>query len=158
MTNQIITLAIVILLGLLYLFFFAKVQNLFFNSISTAKNNAILTLFSASLIMASVNLVEVAEISEDAIRFFLNEGKLFKAIYFSFFFFLGMWIFSLALFRISFLIISLLSKENEKSELNKNNIEIALTHSIIVIALAFVIAPVLVNIAHGFIPYPDLPF
>jgi hypothetical protein len=158
MTNQIITLAIVILSGLLYLFFYAKIQNSFFNSISTVKNNAILTLYGASLISASINLIEVAEISEDAIRFFINDGLIFKAIYFSFFFFLGMWIFSFVLFRISFLIISILSKENEKSELNKNNMEIALTHSIIVISLSFVIAPVLVTIAQGFIPYPDLPF
>ena len=158
MTNQIITLAIVILLGLLYLFFFAKVQNLFFNSISTKKNNAILILYGASLISASINLVEVAEISEDAIRFFLNENLLFKAIYFSFFFFLGMWVFSFALFRLSFFVISLLTQENEKSELNKNNIEISITHGIIVIALSLLIAPVIVNIAHGFIPYPELPF
>jgi uncharacterized membrane protein YjfL (UPF0719 family) len=69
-----------------------------------------------------------------------------------------MWIFSLVFFRFSFLITALLTKEKEEDELIKNNIELALIHAVILIALSYVIAPSLIQIASKFIPYPKLPF
>ena len=69
-----------------------------------------------------------------------------------------MWLFSLGLFHVSFLITGMLTTESEKDELSKNNIEVALLHSIILISLSFIIAPALTKIASSFIPYPELPF
>ena len=69
-----------------------------------------------------------------------------------------MWIFSLVFFRLSFIVVGLLTPENEEDELMKNNIEIAAIHAIILIALSFVISPALIQIASEFIPYPKTPY
>jgi hypothetical protein len=69
-----------------------------------------------------------------------------------------MWVFSLLFFRFSFIIVGFLTPENEEDELIKNNIELAVVHAIILIALSFLIAPALIQIASEFIPYPKMPF
>ena len=56
------------------------------------------------------------------------------------------------------MVIGLLTPEKEEDELVKNNIELALIHSIILISLSFIIAPALTQIASEFIPYPKMPF
>jgi hypothetical protein len=54
--------------------------------------------------------------------------------------------------------VSLITKEDEKVELNKNNIELALVHGTILIIIAFLVGPALSQFAASFIPYPKLPF
>jgi hypothetical protein len=159
MNKEIINLIILLSFGILYLFFFAKVQHLFFKKYSqTNKNHAILIIFIASLISASINLIHIAELTTNANLFFLQMGDYVNTIIYSLSYYAGMWIFSLVFFRFSFLITALLTKEKEEDELIKNNIELALIHAIILIALSFVIAPSLIQIASKFIPYPKLPF
>lgn len=159
MKSEIINLLSLLVLGLLYLFFFAKIQHIFFKKFSqTNKNHAVLIVFVASLIAASINLIHISELTANANRFFLKSGDFVNAIVFSLSYFAGMWVFSLILFRLSFLVVGLLTPENEEDELMKNNIELALIHAIILIALSFVIAPALIQIASEFIPYPKMPF
>lgn len=159
MTKEIINLLILLILGLLYLFFFAKVQHRFFQHLSQPKkNNAVLIVFVASLISASVNLVHIADLAADAVRFFLKAGNYGSSILFAVSFFAGMWIFSILLFRLSYLVVGFLTPEKEEDELLKNNIELAIIHAVILISLSFVIAPALVKIAAEFIPYPKMPF
>lgn len=159
MKFDIITLVLLLVYGVFYLFFFAKIQNRFFGHLGNPKkNHAVLILYISSLISASINLVHIAEVANNAIEFFLNNGDYIKTILFVSGFFVGMWIFSIVLFRFSFLIVGFLSKEKEEDELLKNNIELALVHSIVIITLSFLISPALVNIASELIPYPKLPF
>ena len=156
---EIINLIILVVLGLFYIYFFAKIQNAFFQKLSQPKkNSAVLIVFISSLVAASINLVHISDITNDAIRFFLKGGKFMEAILYAVSFFAGMWIFSLLLFRFSYLFVGLLSPEKEDDELQKNNIELAIIHAVILISLTFVIAPPLVKIAAEFIPYPKLPF
>lgn len=159
MKSEIINLLLLLVLGLIYLFFFAKMQHIFFQKLSQPKkNNAVLIVFIASLIAASINLTHISDLTSDAVRFFLKSEDYLKALLFSVSYFAGMWIFSLVFFRLSFIIIGFLTSEKEEDELLKNNIELAVIHAIILIALSFVIAPALVNIASEFIPYPKMPF
>jgi hypothetical protein len=159
MNNEILNLILLLALGIVYLFFFAKIQHLFFQKFSqTNKNNAMLIVFIASLISASINLIHIAELSTNANIFFLKMNDYVSALIYSLSYFASMWIFSLVLFRLSFLIVGLLTPEKEEDELIKNNIELALTHAIILVALSFVIAPALIQIASEFIPYPKMPF
>jgi hypothetical protein len=159
MKNEIINLLSLLSLGLLYLFFFAKIQHRFFQNLSQPKkNNAVMIVFVASLISASVNLVHIANLASDAVRFFLKAGSYGYSILFAFSFFAGMWVFSILLFRLSYLVVGLLTPEKENDELLKNNIELAIIHAVILISLSFVISPALVKIAAEFIPYPQIPF
>ena len=146
-------------LGLLYLFMFAKIQHAFFLKLSQPKkNHAVLIVYVASLIAASINLVHIAELTSNATRFFLKTEDYGNAVVYSLAYFGGMWVFSVLFFRFSFIIVSYLTPENEEDELIKNNIELAVIHAIILIALSFVIAPALIQIASEFIPYPEMPF
>ncbi len=159
MKNEIINLVSLLSLGLLYLFFFAKIQHRFFQHLSQPKkNNAVLIVFIASLISASVNLIHIADLTADTVRFFLKSGNFGSSILFAFSFFAGMWVFSILLFRLSYLVVGLLTPEKEEDELLKNNIELAIIHAVILISLSFVISPALVKIASEFIPYPKIPF
>lgn len=159
MFEELFNLLVLFTLGLLYLFMFAKIQHAFFLKLSQPKkNNAVLIVYVASLIAASINLVHIAELTANASRFFLKSENYVNAMMYSFAYFAGMWAFSLLFFRFSFIIISYLTPENEEDELIKNNIELAIVHAIILIALSFVMAPALIRIASEFIPYPEMPF
>jgi hypothetical protein len=159
MLHEFFILLSLLVLGLAYLFLFAKMQHLFFQKLSQPKkNHAVLIVFIASLIAASINLIHISELTANAIRFFLKSDDYLTALLFSVSYFAGMWIFSLVFFRLSFIVVGLLTPENEEDELMKNNIEIAAIHAIILIALSFVISPALIQIASEFIPYPKMPF
>jgi hypothetical protein len=159
MKSEIIILFFLMVLGINYLYFFAKIQSRFFQRLSQPKkNHAVLIVFISSLISASINLIHIADLTADAARFFLKYGNFLNSILFAVAFVVGMWLFSLILFRVSFLIVGLLTNEKEEDELIKNNIELALIHAVILISLSFVIAPALVKIAAEFIPYPKMPF
>ena len=156
---NLINLLILFALGIVYLFFYAKIQRSYFKKFGEGSRPlAVSILFLASVISASVNLVHIAEQAADANRFFLSAGSYGKSIVYSLAYFTGMWLFSLGTFYASFLITSLLTTETEKDELVNNNIEFALLHGIILISLSFIIAPPLTKIASSFIPYPELPF
>ncbi len=60
--------------------------------------------------------------------------------------------------KLSFIIIGYLTPEDEKVELNKNNIELACLHTIVLVILTVVITPALIALASQFIPYPEMPF
>lgn len=159
MKTEIINLGLLLALGMVYLFFFAKIQHVFFQKFSQQKkNHAVLIVFVASLIAASINLIHIAELTANANRFFLRAEDYIQTLIYSLSYFVAMWLFSILFFRLSFIFIGFLTPENEDDELMKNNIELAVIHGVILIALSFVIAPALIQIASEFIPYPKMPF
>jgi hypothetical protein len=158
MINHTINLICLLIFGIVYIFTFAKVQNLFFSKISNPKNQATVVLFIASITSACVNLFHIADAASDALLFFLEHNDIIKGILFVSGFFIGAWIFSFLFFRLSFFIVGYLTPENEVDELIKNNKEISWLHALIIIALTFVISPPLSKIATNLIPYPQMPF
>jgi hypothetical protein len=156
--NNSIDLVILISLGVLFLFSYGKMKSTLLSKFGKTKNNAITILFLGSIIASAVNLVHISSAASDAVLFFLKKNDIIMAIFYALCFFVLTWLFSLILFKFSFVVVSYLTKEDETDELIKNNIEIALLHAIILITLTFVIAPALVKIAVSFIPYPDMPF
>jgi hypothetical protein len=158
MKTGIINLVLLMSLGIAYMFAFAKIQQRFFAKFSTpTKNMAVIILFVSSLLMAGINLIHIADLTNEASSYFLNLNQVNNAIIYAISYFVGMWVFSLLFFRVSYLIVGMLTAENEDDELMKNNTELAWTHAAIIIILTFVIAPALVNIAADFIPYPKIP-
>jgi hypothetical protein len=158
MINNVINLLCLLILGIIYIFTFSKVQDLFFSKITKPKNQSSIILFIASIGSACVNLFHISAAASDALLFFLEHDNILKGILFATGFFAGAWIFSLLFFRLSFFIIGNLTPENEVDELVKNNKEIAWLHAVIIIALTFVISPPLSKIATSLIPYPQMPF
>jgi hypothetical protein len=158
MINNSLNLLSLIFLGIIYIFTFSKVQNVFFSKISQPKNQATIILYIASIGAACINLIHISDAASDAMLFFLEKEAIFKGLIYSTCFFASSWIFSFVFFKASFFIVGSLTPENEIDELIKNNKEIAWLHSIIIIALTFVIAPALNKIAVSAIPFPKLPF
>lgn len=158
MLNEWIDLGTLTILSIFYLFTFARVQSNFFDKYLEEKNAAILIVFGSSLLAAGINLNHISDTSSDAMRFLISQNEWAKAIGFALLFFAGMWIFSYALFRVTFFITGFLTPESELNELRKNNIEIALVHAIIILVLSFVLAPAITRVASHFVPYPTLPF
>jgi len=158
MNTGLLNLLVLMVLGIGYMFGFIKMQQRFFAKFSNpTKNQAVLIVFIASLLMAGINLYHVADLTNQAFTFFVSNNQLSSAITYAVGYFAGMWVFSLIFFRFSYLVVGMLTHENEDVELTKNNVELAWTHAVILIVLAFVIAPALINIAAGFIPYPKFP-
>jgi hypothetical protein len=156
--NNGLDLIILLFFGVLFLFIYAKLKEKLLEKYNGAKNNAISIIFISSLVATSINFIHISEAASDAILFFLEKDKLFNAVLYAGIFFTTTLIFSIAIFKFSFFIVSILTKEDETDELIKNNTEIAWLHAVILVALTFIIAPALVKIAVSFIPYPDMPF
>jgi hypothetical protein len=158
MNTGVMNLLVLSVLGIGYMFAFTKLQQAFFAKFSNpSKNQAVLIVFISSLLMAGINLYHIADLTNQALTFFVNEKQLSNAFLYAIGYFAGMWVFSLIFFRLSYLAVGILTPENEDVELTKNNVELAWTHAVILVVLAFVIAPALTNIAAGFIPYPKFP-
>ena len=159
MISQTISLIILLLLGITYLYAFSKVQNRFLQHLSQPhKNIAVMILFFSSLTAAAINMIYAAGLSSDAITYFQKSSSFLNIISFSVSFFSISVVFSLALFRLSFLIVGFLTPENEDNELIKNNIEVAILHAVILLSITIMLAPALVKIEAQFIPYPKIPF
>ena len=101
MTHQIINLLTLLILGILYMYAFAMLQNKFFSKLTNPKNQSVLILYIAAITSASINLIHIADISSDALLFFLDQGSYLKGISYSVAFFIGMWLFSLAFFKLA---------------------------------------------------------
>lgn len=159
MKTEIFVLLMLFGYGIIYVFMFYRLQQFLFRKFNMSNaNNAVLILFISSLISASVNLIHIADIAADAFRYFIGAGSYSKGLVYSLLFFVGMWIFSILLFQVSFVIVGAMTRENETDELVKNNMFLALVHSVILLSLSFIISPSLVKLAAGFIPYPEMPF
>lgn len=157
MSVHLSNLLMIALFGIAYLFAFMWVIKRWFTH-PERQSPAFITVRIAALAAASINLYSIADISSDAAFFFLESGNYRSAFLFSAGFFSGMWIFSMLLVALSYLIVGLLTPEKELEQLADNNMELALTHGVILIALAFVISPALVRVANQFIPFPETPF
>lgn len=157
MSVHLSNLLMIALFGIIYLFAFKWVINRWFTH-PDRQSPAFITVRTAALVAASINLYSIADISSDAAFFFLEAGNYRSALFFAAGFFSGMWVFSMLLVALSYLIVGLLTPEKELEQLARNNMELALTHGVILIALAFVISPALVRVANQFIPFPDAPF
>ena len=132
--KEIINIILLMILGIVYLVAFTKIISAFLNKLTTQRNNAIITLFISAIAAAGIVVIDISKVISDAFLF-------------SFLFFHG-----------SFFLVSLITKDDEKVELNKNNIELALVHGTILIIIAFLVGPALSQFAASFIPYPKLPF
>jgi hypothetical protein len=153
MATTSLNLALIILVGIGYLFSFAQVISYRLNKMVTPKNSAMLVLFFSAIIAAGINLYNVSEAASNAFIFFMDRKDIVKGILYFLGFNLGMWLFSLLFYLVSFFIVGILTPGDEKLELKRGNMELAGMHGIIL-----VIAPALTALATQFIPYPELPF
>lgn len=156
--KEIINIALLIIFGVLYLTSFTKIQSMYFNKIWKVRSNAITILYLGSILSAGIVLIDISKSMNDAYSYFYDQDQFVNALFFLFLYFIGAWVFSLGLFHSSFILVSIITKENEQNELSNNNSELALVHAAIIILLSLVVAPTLAQLASSFIPYPELPF
>jgi hypothetical protein len=156
--KDLINIVLIIILGVIYLISFTKVQSLYFNKLSSVRTNAITILYLSSILAAGFVLLDISKSMSEAYNFFYDQNNISSAFLYLGLYFLGAWSFSIGLFYVSFFFVSILNKHDEKAELSKNNIEIALIHSAVLLILSLMLSPALSSLASSFIPYPELPF
>lgn len=155
--KEIINLLLIVLLSIIYLVFYTKIQQQFFNRKFGIKNNALTILFLSSLLSSGIVLIDISKAISDAFSFFYNDN-IINGVFYCAIFFVVAFLFSLSLFHLSFTLTSILTKEDEKKELLENNLELSIVHGLVIVILSLVIAPNLLQLFSSFIPYPDRPF
>lgn len=156
--KELSNIAILLILAIIYLVSYAKVISKYLNSFFGVTNNATTTLFISSLAASGILLLSVSKVISDSYFYFYSNNSIGKAIGYSIGFCFGTWVFAVLFFFLSFQITSLLTKENEKESIRKNNVELALVHASMLVILSLTISSALVSWAISFIPYPKLPF
>ncbi|MEY4141768.1 MAG: hypothetical protein RL110_1140 [Bacteroidota bacterium] len=156
--KEFLNILILLFFGITYLVSFTKVISAHLNKLVSQRNNAIIALYLSVVASSGIILIEVSNAISDAFMFFYDAGGIGNSLLYSTLFFLGAWAYSFAQFHLSFLIVSFLTKEDEKSALNSNHMEVALLHGVVLVILAFLVGPSLSALASSLIPYPELPF
>lgn len=156
--KELLNVLLLVLLGVVYLMSFTKIQEAYFNKLTTTRTNAISILYISSILAAGLVLFDISKTMTDAYNYFYDKDDFGSAFLYLGLYFVGAWVFSFGLFRSSFFLVSRLTKEDEKSELMNNNIELALVHAAVLLILSLMVAPALSSFAGSFIPYPELPF
>jgi hypothetical protein len=156
--KEILNIILLLVLGIAYLTINIKVQTVFFNKLSPTRNNSITYLFLASLLASGIVLIDISKSMSDAYSFFYDKGQIGMAGMFQLIYVTCSLLLSWGLFHFSFVLTSMITKENEKIELQANNIELSLIHGVILLVLSFLIGPALNQLANSLIPYPELPF
>lgn len=158
MVEKVLNLVIVFVLGITYIFTYYKVINYSMKKMNLTKNNASLILLLGTIIASGINLHHIAELSSSSFSFFYQRNSIGNGIMLYLGYFIAIWGFSFLFYKLSFIIVGYLTPENENVELDKNNIELACLHTIVLLILTVVITPALIALASQFIPYPKMPF
>jgi hypothetical protein len=157
MNNQILNLLVVLIVTLCYLIIAIKFLNNFFFRISRPLTNAILLLYSAVLFGFGLTLFQFSGVATNAMYFYSSNGSVITGIWFWVLFsFLALG-FSSGVFYFTFYFLGLLTQENEKAELAKNNFYIAALHSVVFILICLMVAKPLADLANSLVSYPKFP-
>lgn len=157
MNNQILNLVVVLIVTLIYLIISIKVLNNFFFKLTKPLTNASLLLYSAVLFGFGLTLFQFMGVATNALYFYASNGSIITGLWFWVmfaFFALG---FSYGVFLFTFYFVGLLTQENEKAELAKNNYYIAALHSVVFILICLMVAKPLADLANSMVSYPKFP-
>lgn len=157
MNNQILNLLVVLIVTLCYLIISIKLLNNFFFRISKPLTNATLLLFSAVLGGFGLTLFQFSGVATNAMYFYASNGSIVTGIWFWVLFSFIALGFSFGVFYFSFYFVGLLTQENEKAELAKNNYYIAALHAVVFILICLMVAKPLADVANSMVSYPKFP-
>ncbi len=157
MNNQILNLLVVLIVTLIYLIISIKLLNSFFFKIAKPLTNAALVLFSAVLFGFGLTLFQFLGVATNALYFYASSGSVITGIWFWVLFAFFALVLSYGVFLFTFYFIGILTQENEKIELAKNNLYIAALHAVVFILLCLMIAKPLADLANSMISYPKFP-
>ena len=157
MNNQILNLLVVLIVTLCYLIISIKLLNNFFFRISKPLTNATLLLYSAVLFGFGLTLFQFSGVATNAMYFYSSNGSVITGIWFWVLFSMLALGFSSGVFYSTFYFIGLLTQENEKTELAKNNFYIAALHSVVFILICLMVAKPLADLANSMVSYPKFP-
>lgn len=156
MKNELFSLLITFFIVILYLLLSLKVLIGYFAKISQPMTTAMIMLFSATLFGFGYVFYGISDAGLSAFYFLAKEG-IFKASLYWLIFAAAAFVFSLGLFFFSHYITSIVTEENERAELAKNNLFIASIHSIIFILVCITLVKPFNHFISAFVPYPAFP-
>lgn len=157
MNNQILNLVVVLIVTLIYLIISIKVLNNFFFKLTKPLTNASLLLYSAVLFGFGLTLFQFIGVATNALYFYASNGSIITGLWFWVIFAFSALGFSYGVFLFTFYFVGLLTQENEKAELAKNNYYIAALHSVVFILICLMLAKPLADLANSMVSYPKFP-
>ena len=157
MSIQILNLFVVLIMTLFYLIASIKILTSFFYRISKPMTSATLFLFCSVLFGFGLTFYQFSDIGSNAMYFYASKGSIFNGILYWTLFSLFAFGFSVGSFYFSFYLVGLLTQENEKAELSKNNFYISVLHSIVFLILCLMISRPIVDLANTLVNYPKFP-
>lgn len=157
MKLEILNLIIIFIVSIVYLILAMKVMNIFFEKISRPISHASYVLYLASLVGFGIVFHNISDISSNAFQFYFVKNQFGKGIYYCLLFALISFVISFLIFHLSFILVKISTKENEKAELARNNYHIAGIHAVIFILLCFILSTPISNIVNSLVDYPKFP-
>ena len=151
-----INVIIAALVTIFYLMLATRILSSFYRRITNPLNHATGILLIFTLIGFGINLHDFSEIAVSSFFFYTSTGNWFYAISFYLLFALIAFVFSFILFRFSFLLMNMTTPENEKAELGKNNIILALTHGVVYVLLCYILSSPITILANTMIGYSNI--
>jgi len=157
MKVEILNLIVTFTVSIAYFILAMKIMIVFFEKISRPISHASYVLFLGALIGFGVVFYNISDIASNAFQFYFVKNQVGKGIYYWLIFAIISFVISFLVFHLSFLLVKISTKENEKAELARNNYHIAGIHSIIFILLCFILSTPVANIANTLVYYPKFP-
>jgi len=150
-------LVLTLFFSLSYFYIAYKVLRAFFEKISRPLSHASHVLLLCSLLGFGIILYNISDIATNAFQFYAIKSQIGKGIMYYILFGIFGFLSSLFLFHISLFLVKIVTKENEKAELARNNYQIAGIHAAIFILLCLILSSSLASVAHKMIAYPRFP-
>lgn len=102
-------------------------------------------------------LLGISDIATNAFQFYALKSQIGMGIMYSFLFGVFGFVSSYFIFHISLFLVKIVTKENQKAELARNNYHIAGLHAVIFILLCLILSSSISSVANTMIAYPRFP-
>ncbi|MCE2712685.1 MAG: hypothetical protein LW688_09115 [Cryomorphaceae bacterium] len=157
MKAELVNLLVSLIIAVVYMIGAIKVIKPFFSKISSPMTTATGVLFLGVVFGFGIILNDFSEIASSAFYYNYQKSELGMGIYYWILFTAISFAFSYAVFHLSFKLIDLVTTENEKTELAKNNFSIAGLHVVVFISICLVVSKPLIAWANGLVNFPVFP-
>lgn len=157
MKLEILNLFVTFIVSLAYLILTLKVMIQFFEKISRPVSHASIVLYICSIIGFGIVFHNITDVALNAFQYYFIKGQIGKGLIYWVMFSGLSFIISFLTFHLSFILVKISTKENEKAELARNNYHIAGIHGAIFILLCIILSSPVANIANSLVEYPTFP-
>jgi len=157
MKVEILNFVVTFVVSIAYLILSLKIMIGFFEKISRPVSHASIVLYISSIVGFGIVFHDITDVALNAFQYYYTRGQMIKGLYYWIIFAGLSFVITFLIFHLSFLLVKISTKENEKAELARNNYHIAGIHAAIFILLCIILSSPISNIANSLVAYPTFP-